>query len=161
MAKEVRLENKSSVELRLAYLNKQKQFSKLVRSSRCRFRGMRRDKLVDDQKQNPKAFWKFIKNIGGGVQTSLPDSVKDEKGNDCSHPLEVKEVWMKYFQSLLNPPSNPSHLGTTLIEPISNSGNLDPTDLDEQILGCLYSVEWNGGMEWWNGIVEWNGGIVE
>ena len=32
--------------------------------------------------------------------------------------------------------------------------------------GCLYSVEWNGGMEWWNGIVEWwnaewNGGIVE
>ena len=29
-------------------------------------------------------------------------------------------------------------------------------------IGCLYSVEWNGGMEWWNGIVEWwNGGIVE
>ena len=21
-------------------------------------------------------------------------------------------------------------------------------------LGCLYSVEWNGGMEWWNGMVE-------
>ena len=137
LAKDVRLalkqweENKSSVELKLAYLNKQKQFSKLVRSSKRRFMGMRRDKLLDDQKQNPKAFWNFIKNIGG-VQTSLPDSVKDEKGNDCSHPLEVKEVWMKYFQSLLNPPSSPSHLGTT-IEPISNSGNLDPTDLDEQI----------------------------
>ena len=29
------------------------------------------------------------------------------------------------------------------------------------IYGCLYSVEWNGGMERWNGIVEWNGGIVE
>ena len=38
------------------------------------------------------------------------------------------------------------------------------------LYGCLYSVEWNGGMEWWNGIVEWwnsgmvewwNGGIVE
>ena len=27
--------------------------------------------------------------------------------------------------------------------------------------GRLYSVEWNGGMEWWSGIVEWNGGIVE
>ena len=26
--------------------------------------------------------------------------------------------------------------------------------------GCLYSAEWNDGMEWWNGTVEWNG-IVE
>ena len=23
--------------------------------------------------------------------------------------------------------------------------------------GCLYSAEWNGGMEWWNGTMEWNG----
>ena len=23
------------------------------------------------------------------------------------------------------------------------------------ILGCLESVEWNGGMEHWNGILEW------
>ena len=29
------------------------------------------------------------------------------------------------------------------------------------IEGCLYSVEWNHGMEWWNGTMEWNGGIVE
>ena len=26
-------------------------------------------------------------------------------------------------------------------------------------MGSLYSVEWNGGMEWWNGTVEWNGGM--
>ena len=26
-------------------------------------------------------------------------------------------------------------------------------------VGCLYSVEWNGGMEWWNGTVEWNSGM--
>ena len=29
------------------------------------------------------------------------------------------------------------------------------------LVGCLYSVEWNGGMEQWTGIVKWNGGIVE
>ena len=29
-------------------------------------------------------------------------------------------------------------------------------DLDS---GCLYSVEWNGGMEWWNGTMEWNSGM--
>ena len=23
-------------------------------------------------------------------------------------------------------------------------------------MGCLESVEWNGGMECWNGMVEWN-----
>ena len=27
--------------------------------------------------------------------------------------------------------------------------------------GCLYSVEWNGGMERWNGTVEWNGGMEQ
>ena len=28
-------------------------------------------------------------------------------------------------------------------------------------VGCLDSVEWNGGMEWWTGIVEWNGGMEQ
>ena len=26
-------------------------------------------------------------------------------------------------------------------------------------IGCLYSVEWNSGMEWWNGTVEWSSGM--
>ena len=25
------------------------------------------------------------------------------------------------------------------------------------IIGCLESVEWNGGMDYWNGILEWTG----
>ena len=29
----------------------------------------------------------------------------------------------------------------------------------EEENGYLYSVEWNGGMEWWNGAVEWNSGM--
>ena len=34
--------------------------------------------------------------------------------------------------------------------------------MSRKLLGCLYSVEWNGGMERWNGIVEWwNTGTVE
>ena len=28
-------------------------------------------------------------------------------------------------------------------------------------VGCLDSVEWNGGMERWNGIVEWNSGTAK
>ena len=24
------------------------------------------------------------------------------------------------------------------------------------VVGCMDSVDWNGGMEWWNGM-EWNG----
>ena len=28
------------------------------------------------------------------------------------------------------------------------------------VYGCLYSVEWNGGMEWLNGTVEWNSGMT-
>ena len=26
-------------------------------------------------------------------------------------------------------------------------------------MGCLDSVEWNGGLERWNGMVDWNGGM--
>jgi hypothetical protein len=28
---------------------------------------------------------------------------------------------------------------------------------DSYDMGCVYSTERNGGMEWWNGTVEWNG----
>ena len=28
---------------------------------------------------------------------------------------------------------------------------------NNESLGCLESVEWNGGMDYWNGILEWTG----
>ena len=28
-------------------------------------------------------------------------------------------------------------------------------------LGCLESVEWDGGIERWNGTLEWNAGIMK
>ena len=33
------------------------------------------------------------------------------------------------------------------------------TSMHAYSIGCLESVEWNGGMEHWNGILEWNTGM--
>ena len=138
LAKEVRLalkqweKHRGNSQLKLSYLTKQKQFNKLVRSSKRKFRRLRRDKLLEDQKRNPKAFWNFIKNLGGSEQASLPDSVIDEMGNEQGDPGEVKETWKKYFQSLLNPPSNKSQLDIA-IEPDRIMNNLDPVDLNDEI----------------------------
>ena len=38
-------------------------------------------------------------------------------------------------------------------DPSVNMGTPPPPSL----VGCLYSAEWNDGMEWWNGTMEWNG----
>ena len=46
----------------------------------------------------------------------------------------------------------------------SNFEIFNPPRYSENICSekeCLYSVEWNGGMERWNGTVEWNGGMEQ
>ena len=53
-------------------------------------------------------------------------------GNEQGVPGEVKETWKKYFQSLLNPPSNKSQLDIA-IEPDRIMNNLDPVDLNDEI----------------------------
>ena len=67
--------NKSDETLKSAYLEKQKRFSKRVRSAKRKFRQARNNKLIEQQKRNPRDFWKFIKNLGGGNNTNLPDIV--------------------------------------------------------------------------------------
>ena len=74
--------NKSDKTLKSAYLEKQMKFSKWVHSAKRKFRQARNIKPIEQQKQNPRDFWKFIKNLGGGNNANLPDSVTDNDGND-------------------------------------------------------------------------------
>ena len=69
LAKEVRItckkwENcKTDKNLKIAYLHKQSHFSKLVCSSKRKHRKARDNRLLQDQRSNPKKFWNFIKRI--------------------------------------------------------------------------------------------------
>lgn len=72
--------SKEDQQLKAAYLQKRNQFSKMVRSNKRKFRVMRSTKLLEEQKLNPKAFWKFIKNLGGSDGANLPETVTDEGG---------------------------------------------------------------------------------
>ena len=71
--------NKQNGELKSAYLNSQKEFSKLVRKTKRRFRRERQLKLLEQQKYKPKLFWNFIKGIGSATQ-QLPTSVCTPNG---------------------------------------------------------------------------------
>lgn len=117
MAKEVRNAlkaweaNKADGELKSSYLQKQKLFSKSVRKYKRKFRRDRNDKLLQQQKKEPKKFWDFIKKLGGENGESFPDTVTNEKGERITEPSAVKEEWRNYFQNLLNPTNSPGITG--------------------------------------------------
>lgn len=119
LAREVRLAlkkweaNKSNKDLKLAYLEKQKCFSKMVRGCKRKLRKARNDKLIENLGSNPRKFWTFIKNIGGSDSRNLPDTVTDSDGNKTSEPSQVREEWKKYFEGLLNPLNSNNHKQST------------------------------------------------
>ena len=102
-------------------------------SCKRKHRRLRNDKLLQDQRSNPKKFWNFIKNLGGSVNNDLPDSVSREDGSSTKDPALVREEWMKYFKNLLNPtaPQN--------VDQPSNEPNIQPLTINPQ----LESVELN------------------
>ena len=131
MAKRVRLslkaweQNKGNGELKLAYMSNQKEFSKLVRKSKRRFRRGRQLKLLQQQKYKPKAFWHFVKGIGSTAQ-QLPNTVRTTDGEMVTETNDVLSEWKDYFCSLLNP-QNPGHKAPHPIESL----NLDASELNE------------------------------
>ena len=122
--------NKQNGELKSAYLNSQKEFSKLVRKTKRRFRRERQLKLLEQQKYKPKLFWNFIKGIGSTTQ-QLPTSVCTSNGEVVTEGNQVLSVWRDYFCSLLNP-TNPVKAASPPLEPL---------ELDASILNESFSYE--------------------
>ena len=67
-------------DLKLAYLEKQKRSSKMVRSCKRMHRKIRNYKLLENLTSNPKQFWKFKKNLGGMINGDLPDTITRSGG---------------------------------------------------------------------------------
>ena len=99
--------NRTDAQLRVDYLQKQKEFSKTVRRCKRRHRRERNDRLLQDQRKNPKKFWEFIKNLGKESKGGLPDTVMNTEGECISDPNAVRAEWMNYFQKLLSGTHSP------------------------------------------------------
>ena len=68
--------------LKLGYLSAQKSFSKYVRKYRRQFNNKRQLDLLQQQKYNPKLFWKKFSQLGGSELPSgltVPDSINDQR----------------------------------------------------------------------------------
>lgn len=119
-------QNKSNNDLRELYLHSQKEFSKLVRKSKRRYRRERQNRLLDQQKRNPKAFWNFVKGIGSTTH-ELPSTMRTADGQTVTEGSEVLSMWRDYFCSLLNPHTSGHSLTAALP---SESLNLDASELN-------------------------------
>ena len=79
----------------------------MVRKCKRKYRKYRSNRLLQEQKKDPKKFWDFIKKLGGGSRESIPDVVTNSEGECITEPRAVREEWRKYFQNLLNPTAPP------------------------------------------------------
>ena len=71
--------------LKLNYLSAQKHFSKYVRKYRRQFSNKQQLDLLQQQKYNPKVFWKKFSQLGGSGFPSgqtVPDTVINEQGQE-------------------------------------------------------------------------------
>ena len=119
--------------LKLNYLSAQKHFSKCVRKYRRQFSNKRQLDLLQQQKYNPKVFWKKFSQLGGSGFPSgqtVPDTVINEQGQETSDKEEVLNTWRSHFSNLLN-------AGTTLPVP---SPSCD-SDYDTSWLNDPISIE--------------------
>ena len=151
LAKEVRRTlkaweaNKRDTQLKLDYLVKQKEFSKMVRRCKRKHKRDRNNRLLQEQKTNPSKFWSFIKKLGGEDKGNLPDTVTNAEGKCVSEPAAVKEEWRGYFQNLLNPKLVPTVVPTNGVsDPLEGCGHSHAQDLDSEHAQDLDPEELNG-----------------
>ena len=134
--------NKQNNELKCAYLNSQKEFTELVRRSKCKFRRERKLKLSEQQKYKPRSFWNFVKDIGSATQ-QLPTSVSTSSGEVVTEAKEVFSGWKDYFCFLLNP-TNPEKVTTpSFVTPNLNASELNVSFSYEVVKAAILSSDNN------------------
>ena len=72
---------------------------------RRQFNNKRQLDLLQQQKYNPKLFWKKFSQLGGsGFPSGLtvPDSIINNQGQETSDKKEVLNTWRSHFSNLLN-----------------------------------------------------------
>ena len=121
------------MDLKSAYRNAQRLFSKHVRKYRRQFNNKRQLDLLQEQNHAPKVFWKKFNQLGNGgspLVQALPGSIINVHGEETSDKEAVLNTWKSHFCNLLNagdslPVSSPSSL--------SSSSDCDTSFLNDPI----------------------------
>ena len=80
-----------------------KQFDKTFRREKRRYQ---RNKVNEIEKLNtddPKEFWKTLKNLGPRKKQQIPIEVYNEQGEVTTDPIQVLEKWKNDFHKLYSP----------------------------------------------------------
>jgi hypothetical protein len=94
--------DKRTVEKRLGYIGRQKDFDKEVKHAKRRYLREQQQKLLEDQRYRPQSFWKKL-NLGRSKkQAAIPETVLDDHGNEIIHKTGVLDCWRAYFEQLYN-----------------------------------------------------------
>lgn len=84
------------------YIVKQRKFDTEVKRSKRKYRHNKHIEIETLQTDNPRKFWKHIKQLGPNKTTGIPMVVTDDNGNPVTDTNDVLKRWETEFQSLFN-----------------------------------------------------------
>ncbi|VDI61349.1 Hypothetical predicted protein [Mytilus galloprovincialis] len=115
-------------DLRHIFVEKRKLFDKSSQKAKRQFWYNSQEQLLDDQKRDPREFWKKIGKVGVGNerQKSIPMEVTLDDGTTSTDTNTVLNKWKNCFDKLLNCNN----------QTIETNGNINISDdfLDREIL---------------------------
>ncbi|CAG2203532.1 unnamed protein product [Mytilus edulis] len=123
----------SNTHLRQMYVNKRKEFDKLVQQSKRQYWHSCQEELVNLNKSDPRQFWRKIGNIGIGNdrQSKIPNEVLRSDGSVTNNIDDVLQKWKDSFHSLLN--SDPDNNNNFGVENLIVKNDIVCNDLDDYI----------------------------
>ncbi|CAG2219168.1 unnamed protein product [Mytilus edulis] len=123
----------SNTHLRQMYVNKRKEFDKLVQQSKRQYWHSCQEELVNLNKSDPRQFWRKIGNIGIGNdrQSKIPNEVLRSDGSVTNNIDDVLQKWKDSFHGLLN--SDPDNNNNFGVENLIVKNDIVCNDLDDYI----------------------------
>ena len=130
--------------LRTLYLNKRKNFDKLVQQTKRRYWHQCQEDLLNMNNSDSKQFWRKIGNIGIGNerQSAIPNEVVLSDGSVTNNMDSVLNKWKNCFYNLLNQNNNTDSL--VINENICVDNNITCDLLDKEItFNEVYNIVMN------------------
>ena len=126
-------------DLRQLFKRSQQDFDRAYRKAERRFKKERLDKIERVCTNDPKAFWKMLKELGPRKKSSIPFEVYDENGIIVNEKRLVLQKWrndyMKLYNNLANEEYDKSFYENVLCELENLRGNIESfDDLEHEIV---------------------------
>ena len=86
-----------------SFKSKQNEFDKLYKKLKRKYERQKRIDIETLNTENPREFWREVKNLGPRKIIEIPTSVYSDSGSITNNISDVLQKWKTDFQSLLNP----------------------------------------------------------